>query len=122
MVGELPILQQSPAVESISAAGLVGLFVVPILGLELVPYVTEGLLDYPEYKSFTVTSFILLALTVLVGPLFDQPVALGLERTVGLRVGLRLGHPLTIYWGIWTGLSFLTAYDEWKEYATPRPG
>lgn len=122
MVGEPTVLQQLPLVQYVSADDLVVLFALPFLGNGLVLYVTEDFLGHPEHTSFTVAGFVLLALTVLVAPTFDRGVAVALQRVLGWQIGFQVGRPLTIYWGIWTGLSFLAAYDEWTDDASTGTG
>lgn len=122
MVGESTVLQQVPLVQYVSADDLVVLFALPFLGSGVVLYVTEDLLGHPEHTSFTVAGFVLLALTVLAAPAFDRGVAVALQRVLGWRIGFQVGRPLTVYWGIWTGLSFLAAYDEWSDDASAGTG
>lgn len=122
MAGEAAVLQQLPLVQYVSADDLVVLFALPLFGSGVVLYVTEDLLGYPEHTSFTVAGFVLLALTVLAAPAFDRGVAVALRRVLGWRIGFQVGRPLTVYWGVWTGLSFLAAYDEWTDDASAGTG
>jgi hypothetical protein len=106
-------IQQAPFGPYVSLESLFVLAVLPFLVGGLVLWVVEDLLGRAEYVSFGAAGVVILGLAALFAPEFDGAVALAIAREFGWRIGLQVGRPLTLYWGVWGVLMVLAAYDEW---------
>lgn len=111
------VLQRPSSVRYVSPDELFVLFLLPLLGGAVVLYVVEDLLGYPEWQSYGATGLALLGLALTLGRALDTGVAYALQREFGWRIGFQVGSPLTIYFGLWAAMLFLTAHEQRQEAA-----
>jgi ABC-type transport system involved in cytochrome bd biosynthesis fused ATPase/permease subunit len=100
----------------LSLDDLLAILVAPFLVVGVVIAVVENLLGSPEYRAAAAAGVALLGLALLVPPELNLSAAYAIRRELGWRIGLQVGSPISLYWGLLAVLMLLGAHEGRREY------